>query len=343
MKKTVLVTGGTGYIGSWVVKGLLEQGYRLRLTVRDMGNQLKYQFLTDMAQNTNGNLEIFEADLMKAGSFDVAAKGCDAILHIASPFILDVKDPDMDLVQPAVLGTRHVLEAANRSESVKKVVLTSSIAAVFGDNCDMRAQNLTAFTEAQFNTSSSLHHQPYSYSKVMAEKEAWKMEKQQSNWKLVVLNPGLVMGPSLVMGSRSESLKIMNELLTGKYRLGVPDLYFGFVDVRDVARAHIAALEQSSEGRHILVERTTDMLSFVNMIRACSEKPYALPRRTSPKWLLKLVGARFGLSRAFINNNVGIPIQIDVTRSKQFLKMEYLPMEQTVCDMVNQYEKHTAH
>ena len=138
MKHTILVTGGTGYIGAWVVKGLLENGHTIRLTVRNKRHKVKYQFLSDIANASEGTLEIWEADLMKAGSFDEAAKGCDLIAHIASPFILKVKDAQKDLIDPAVKGTVNVLEAANKSRTVKKVVLTSSVAAVHGDNIDMK-------------------------------------------------------------------------------------------------------------------------------------------------------------------------------------------------------------
>ena len=89
------------------------------------------------------------------GSFDEMAKGCDAIVHIASPFILNVKDAKRDLLDPAVIGTSNVLEAANKSGSVKKVVLTSSVVAIYGDNIDMKDQNLSVLTEDQYNTSNN--------------------------------------------------------------------------------------------------------------------------------------------------------------------------------------------
>ncbi len=336
MKQTILVTGGTGYIGSWVVKGLLEKGHTIRLTVRNKKQSEKYQFLEEVARVSEGTLEIWEADLLNEGSFDEAAKGCDWIAHMASPFILKVKNAQRDLVDPAVKGTTNVLEAANRSGSVKKVILTSSIAAVFGDNIDMEHQHLSIFSEAQFNTSSSLTHQPYSYSKVEAEKRAWEIAKKQSNWQLVVINPALVMGPALSPHSHSESLKIMTDILSGKYKMGVPALYFGFVDVRDVAKAHIFALENQAEGRHILAERVTDMLSFINIIKGQYGNTYKLPNAFAPKWLVALLGGLFGITRKFVNNNVGIPIKLDTSKSKEKLQMEYIPLEQTVVDMVEQ-------
>ena len=336
MKQTILVTGGTGYIGSWVVKGLLEHGHTVRLTVRNKSKIEKYQFLQDIANSSGGELEVWEADLMKAGSFDAAAKGCDAIAHIASPFTLSIKDAQKDLVDPAVKGTENVLEAANKSGTVKKIVLTSSVAAIHGDNIDMKNQNLKEFNESHFNTTSSLTHQPYSFSKVEAEKKAWAIAKNQSDWELVVMNPSFVMGPSLTTTSQSESLKIMTDILSGKYKTGAPELYFGYVDVRDVAKAHIIGLENQAEGRHILAERTTDMLSFINIIKGHYGNAYKLPKSFAPKWLLGLIGGLFGVTRKFVKNNVGHPIALNNSKSKTALKLDYIPLEQTVKDMIEQ-------
>ena len=338
MKNTILATGGTGYVGAWVVKGLLEKGHTVRLTVRDKAKKENYRFLSKIAEDSVGSLEVWEADLLKKGSFDKAAKGCDRIVHMASPFRLNVKNAQSDLVDPAVKGTLNVLQAANRSNSVKKVVLTSSIVAVFGDNADQKKLGLTAFTEAHFNNSSTLKHQPYSFSKVQAEKSAWELANQQSDWQLVVMNPAFVMGPSLTQNSQSESLKIMSEILSGKYRSGAPELYLGYVDVRDVAKAHIFGLENETKGRHILSGRVTDMLSFIQLVKEHSHHKNKLPNTFAPKWLLGIVGFYFGITRKFVTNNVGIPIDIDASKSKEKLNLNYLPLEQTVKDMVLQME-----
>ena len=336
MNQTILITGGTGYIGSWVVKGLLENKHTVRLTVRNKNHKEKYQYLADLAESSEGSLEIHEADLLKPGSFDEVAKGCDSIVHIASPFILNVKDAQRDLVDPAVIGTSNVLDAANKSNSVKKVILTSSVVAIIGDNIDMQNQGLSILTEEQFNTTSSLKHQPYAYSKVEAEKKAWEMAKKQSDWELIVLNPSFVMGPALTSTSQSESLKFMTDLLSGKQKSGTAELHMGFVDVRDVAKAHIYCVENEASGRHILAERVTDMLSFVHIIGTLYGDRYKLPKSYHPKWLLGLIGGLFGLSSEFVKKNVGIPMKLDASKSIEKLKLNYIPLDQTVKDMVDQ-------
>jgi len=340
MGKTIMVTGGTGYLGSWVVKDLLEKGYIVKVPVRDISKKSKYQFLEEIASSSSGKLEMFEADLLKDGSFDQAAKGCDAIIHMASPFTLRFKDARKDLIDPALKGTRNVLEAAGKSGTVKKVVLTSSVAAVHGDAIDMQEQGLNEFTEEQFNYSSSEKHQPYSYSKVLAEKEAWKIYDNQSSWKLVVINPSFVMGPSLTWESNSESLNLMKDLMKGKYRMGVPDITFGFVDVRDVARAHILALEnEKAEGRHILAERSITLLEFAGLIEKRYGSQYKMPHGNIPKWTQYLFGWTMGFKARFIKRNVGYPIKLNSEKSRLKLGLTYIPLEKTIEDMVSQMQQ----
>lgn len=340
MAKTIMVTGGTGYIGSWVTKYLLEKGYKVRLTARNKSNKSKFEHLLKIAEENEGVLDIWEADLLKEGSFDEAARACDAIMHIASPFTLRFKNPKKELIDPALEGTRNVLAAANKSGSVKKVVLTSSVAAVNGDAIDMQERGLDEFSEDDWNYSSSLKHQPYSFSKVLAEREAWKINKEQDQWKLVVINPSFVIGPSLTALSDSESLNLLKDMTSGKYAMGVPELWFGFVDVRDVARAHINALEKNdAEGRHILADRTMKLLDFANLIRKKFTGKYKLPKSETPKWLLYLMGWMFGITAKFIKRNVGYPIRLNTGKSKKKLGMEYTPLEQSAVDMVRQMQK----
>ncbi len=339
MEKIVLVTGGTGYIGSWVVKELLNKGYRVRVPVRSFSRKEKFSHLLELP-NSSKQLELFEADLLIDGSFDKAAEGVEFIIHMASPFTLRFNDPRRDLLEPAVKGTRNVLNAASKSDTVKRVVLTSSVAAIHGDNIDMKELGLTEFTEEQFNTTSSLRHQPYSYSKVEAEKEAWRIHSLQNQWDLVVINPAFVMGPSLAATSNSESLQLMKDLLSGKYRFGAPNLYFGFVDVRDVAKAHILALENpSANGRYIVAERVANFMELVAIIKRSYPGQYKLPNMVAPKWLLYLVSPLFGLTPRFLARNVGHRIAFNSTRSTQELGLAYIPLEQTIVDMVNQFKQ----
>jgi nucleoside-diphosphate-sugar epimerase len=337
MNKTVLVTGGTGYIGSWVVKELLEKGNTVRISVRDKNKITKFQHLLEIAEKSTGKLEVWEADLLKDGSFDDATRGCDSVIHVASPYTLRFKDAQKDLIDPALKGTQNVLNAATKSGTVHKVVLTSSVAAVHGDAIDMMTKGLSEFTEEHFNDTSSLTHQPYQYSKVIAEKEAWRMVEAQNEWKLVVINPSFVVGPPLTKTSDSESLDVMKNILSGKLAMGAPDLWFGFVDVRDVAHAHILALEDpAAEGRHILAERTMNMIDLAQILRNLYGKKYKLPKSKSPKWIMYLVGPLFGVNAKFVSRNVGYPIKLNASKSRDKLKLTYMPIEKSIEDMVKQ-------
>ena len=129
----VLVTGGNGYIASWLVRYLLEDGVDVHATVRNPSDDTKVGHLKRLAESSPGTLTLFAADLLDDGAFDEAMAGCELVFHTASPFVISgIKDPQKDLVDPAVHGTRNALESANRVSSVKRVVLTSSVAATFG-------------------------------------------------------------------------------------------------------------------------------------------------------------------------------------------------------------------
>jgi len=335
MSSIIMVTGGTGYVGSWIVKKLLEAGYTVRMTVRDKNRTSKYAVLQQIADRSTGTLEFWEADLLVPGSFDAAATGSDAVMHVASPFMIKVKDPQKEFVDPALEGTRNVLFAATKSGTVRKVVLTSSVAAIHGDNADMAEQGLAMFNEASFNTTSSLNHSPYSYSKVLAEKEAWSIAEAQNAWKLVVVNPSLVLGPPLMADSSSGSFTIMQDILRGTYKFGAPNIRFGYVDVRDVAEAHLLALERDdAHGRYLLAERTSGIIDITQMIRSAFGDKYKMPKGLVPKWSMYLVGPFVGLKWNFIHRNVGHSFELDSSKSRDQLGLRYTPLETTMHEMV---------
>lgn len=334
--KKVLVTGGTGYLGSWVVKYLLESGYDVQLPVRDKSKKFKYDYLESIAEESSGKLTIWEADLLKEGSYDDAMNGCEQVFHLASPFSLTVKNPQKQLIDPALKGTKNVLTSVNNTPSVKKVVLTSSVAAIYGDSADMEEQGLKEFDESFFNTSSSLDHQPYSYSKVLAEKAAWEIQKAQSNWDLVTINPGFIMGPVLSKTSSSESLSFMKDIMKGKFSTGVPKLMMAYVDVRDVAKAHLTVAEQTeAQGRHILVNQSLSMLKVTQIVGEVFGKKYKLPKSESPKWLMVLIGPLFGVTRQFIRRNVGYDLAFNNEKSIKKIGVKYTPIRNTIEDMIN--------
>ncbi len=337
-KKPVLVTGGTGYLASWIVKQLLDMGMTVHATVRNVSDTSKYEHLISLADGASVQLNVFNADLLKEGSFDAAMEGCELVYHTASPFLLGkLKDPENDLIKPARQGTENVLESANRLSSVKRVVLTSSIFAILGDSADIALTGDTVFTERHWNITSSSEHQPYSYSKTVAEKTAWSMMEKQTQWDLVVINPGWILGPSLTRRTDSASIKTMIEFGNGTFKSGVPDLYFGIVDVRDVALAHIrAGLTPEAEGRHIIVNQSASLMDIADILKKQYGKAYPFPHRVAPKWFFWLTAPLYGRTRKYVTRNIGYPMALDNTKSKQSLKLDYQPFEKTILDHFQQ-------
>jgi len=336
--KPVMVTGATGYVAGWIVKRLLEEGVRVHAAVRDPGDKKKIRHLEELAASLPGTIRFFKADLLDQGSFAAAMADCGIVFHTASPFTLNIRDPQKELVDPALLGTRNVLETAKRTSSVKRVVLTSSCAAIYGDNADIEATPNGVFTEEIWNTSSSVDHAPYSYSKAVAEREAWKIAQSQSAWDLVVVNPSLVIGPGVTPHGTSESFNIVRQMGDGTMKAGVPDLGLGAVDVRDLAEAHLrAAYLPKAAGRHIISAHNTSLLGIAKALLP-KFGAYPVPRRNLPKWLVWLVAPIVdkATTRKFVARNVGYAWSADSSKSTRELGMVYRPLENSISEMFQQ-------
>jgi len=328
----VCVTGASGFIATHIIKQLLEKGYKVRGTVRSVSDLSKYKYLTDL-DPSGDRLQLLAADLVVDGSFDEAIAGCEYVLHTASPFVLNVKDPRKDLVEPAVNGTLNVLHACAKAGSVKRVVLTSSVAALSDS-----PETGKVLSEADWNETSSLTRNPYYYSKKRAEEEAWNFVKeQQVNFKLVVINPFLVIGPHLSGGLGESAEGTLANMMNGKMP-GILKFYWSFVDVRDVAKAHILLMErEDAEGRHICTNPTISMLE-VNELLQEHYPNYPLPKADLT------CGAGVGLTKLgsffedkgtgqYIRTNVGKNPNIDTSKLKN-MGMTYIDPKQSILDTV---------
>ncbi len=335
--KPVMITGATGYVAGWIVKKILEEGLTVHAPVRSPDNEEKLRFLKETAAKSSGQIKFFKADLLKKGSYEEAAKGCELVFHTASPFINKVNDPQKELIDPALEGTRNVLDAVNKTDSVKRVVLTSSVAAILGDTFDLLELPNGTANEGHWNTTSSLKHQPYSYSKTLAEKEAWKINETQNRWDLVVINPTLVLGPAVRPENTSESFRLIKQLGDGSMKIGVPDFEIGTVDVRDLALAHYnAGFIPEAEGRHIINAASKTFLQLAEMLREKHGDKYPLPKKTLPNWLVKLAAPTIGVKRKMLVQNLSYPWKVDNSKSIDKLKVNYRPVEETIVDFFDQ-------
>ncbi len=335
----VMVTGATGYVAGWLVKKLLDKGHIVHAAVRDPENEEKLHYLTALADHAPGSIRYFKADLMEPDSYAEAMQGCELVFHTASPFTTHVKDPVKELVEPAKLGTRNVLEQANATPSVKRVVVTSSCAAIYGDNADLQKTPDGVFTEEIWNTSSSVDHQAYSYSKTVAEREAWEICSRQDRWDLVTVNPSLVMGPGINPNGTSESFNIIKRFGDGTLKAGVPRMGLGVVDVRDLAEAHYrAGFTPTATGRYIVSGHDSDLANLAMPLREKYGNRYPIPTRTLPKWLVWLVGPLLDktMTRKLVSLNVGLPWRADNGKSRHELGLTYRPFGETIVEFFQQ-------
>lgn len=335
-EKPVLVTGATGYVAGWIVKGLLEQGITVHAAVRDPENEKKLAHLNEMGSKTSGKIIYFKSDLLQPGSYKEAMLGCELVYHTASPFTTDVKDPQKELIDPALKGTENVLNTANEVGSVKRIVLTSSCAAIYTDAIDCQSAPNETLTEEIWNTTASLSHQPYSYSKTLAEKRAWEIRREQNSWDLVVLNPSMVLGPATNPSTAtSESFHLLKQMGDGTMKSGVPNMGLGIVDVRDLAVAHInAGFKNGAKGRNIISGHNSNFLEIAQVLYKSYGDKYKVPNNALPKWLLYIVGPMVNkaITRKFVKNNVNISWKADNTKSRKELGVDYRPLNETLKD-----------
>ncbi|CAI8583368.1 unnamed protein product [Vicia faba] len=260
--KVVCVTGASGYIASWIVKFLLQRGYTVRATVRDPSNPNKVDHLIKL-DGAKERLQLFKADLLEQGSFDSAIEGCHGVFHTASPVRFVVDDPQAELIDPAVKGTLNVLKSCAKSPSVKRVVFTSSNAAVAYNTRPKNPGVIvdeTWFSDPDFCRESQLW---YILSKTLAEAAAWEFVNE-NKIDMVVINPTMVAGP-LLQPEVNESVQPILDIING---IPFPNNAIGWVNVKDVANTHIHAYEiASASGRYCLAERVLHYSELVKILR----------------------------------------------------------------------------
>lgn len=281
---TVLVTGGSGFLGGWCIVALLENGYAVRATVRDIAREAEVREAVGGTTDAAGRLEVVVADLTRDEGWPEAVGGCDYVLHVASPFPpKQPKDPD-ELIVPAREGTLRVLRAS-LDAGAKRVVVTSSVAAIRGGASGDGARPLT---EEDWSDPDDQELTPYARSKTSAEQAAWELVRSRGAAdRLAVVNPGAIIGP-LLSDDRSYSLQAIERMLDGMP--GLPRLGFSFVDVRDVADLHVRAMTAAEAGgeRFIAAGPFLWMTDVAEVLRErLGERAAKVPTRKVPNLLVR--------------------------------------------------------
>lgn len=283
---SVLVTGGSGFIASYCLLQLLESGYSVRTTVRKSSRIADVERTIQAAGGNTDRLSFAIADLEQDAGWSEAVHACDFVLHVASPFPAGLVKDENELIRPAVDGTLRVLRAA-RDAGVKRVVLTSSFAAIgYGHKPQSQPFDETYWTDTTQPISS------YVKSKTLAERAAWDFMKREGGaMELTVINPVGVMGP-ILSDDYSASIQLIKQLMDGKLP-ACPRLYFGVVDVRDVANLHIRAMTSDTANGERFLAVAGNFLSVIEMSRVLrrrlGEAAKRAPTRELPDILIRLV------------------------------------------------------
>lgn len=287
----VLVTGGSGFIGAHCIIQLLEAGYSVRTTVRSLAREADVRtMLRQGGVEAGDRLSFAAADLMQDAGWAEAAAGCAYVLHVASPFPPAIPKHEDEVIIPARDGALRVLKAA-RDAGVKRVVLTSSYAAIgYG-----QPEQATPFDETNWTNPDGDDVRAYVKSKTLAERAAWDfMAREGGALELSVVNPVGVLGP--VLGpDYSTSILLVQRLLDGSMP-GAPRLYFGIVDVRDVAALHLICMTHPAAKDERFLASAGAFLSLAQMSAILRRTMGAAARRAPkfelPDFLVRLAAMR---------------------------------------------------
>lgn len=327
---TVLLTGASGYIGKHIALQLLNQGYSVRASVRSLAKSAEVidavkPHLLDTAK-LETRLTFVELDLEKDAGWDAALKGVDVLMHTASPFPISSPKDENDLIRPAVDGTLRALKAAHVA-GVKRVILTSSVAAIYG--CDLPAGK-TEYDETMWtDVTHPVGRGAYTKSKTLAEKAAWDFVKNQApEIALTTINPVLVLGAPLDKNFGS-SISLIERVLKGKDPM-LPDMKFSIVDVRDVAQMHVAAISnEATKNERLLAASAT--YSFVGIAKYLKTIYPMSKAKTAqaPSALIKFLSLFDGDIKTILPM-LGKPMLVSGAKAKRIQGINFIPAEVTL-------------
>ncbi|MFC9896781.1 SDR family oxidoreductase [Nocardia sp. NPDC127579] len=338
MSKQVLVTGATGFVAGQVIAELLEHGYSVRATVRDLAATDKRAHLMALAERTGGALEFVAADLDRDTGWAEAVAGCAAVLHVASPFPAAPPRDEQDLIRPAVDGTLRVLRAAAASATVRRVVLTSSIAAVAHGHTEHDMVRTEADWSVVANSGA------YQKSKTLAERAAWDFVAAlpaEQRLELVALNPGMILGPVQSAAATSTSHEPVRMLLSGGVP-GSPRVGWATVDVRDLAVLHRLAVEvpEAAGNRYIAAGEHLWMRDLGRTLATeFDARGYRVPTRVLPDLLVRTI-ALFDKTIRLTVPTLGIQERLSSEKARRELGWTMRPVRDSILDTAESLIQH---
>ena len=336
MNKKVLLTGISGYIGNHCAVELLKNGYSVRGSVRSLS---KSQKVIDAIKNEidpKDNLEFCELDLLSDNGWNDAMKGCEFVMHVASPFInIEPKD-EGELIRPAVDGTMRALRAS-KNAGIKRVVLTSSMVSMLG-NAD---KSIKVDSESWTNIKAK-NVSAYAKSKTLAEKAAWEYINAQSDtskMELVVINPGPVFGPSLSGDLTGASMSMFTQMILGKMPM-IPQASINMSDVRDIAKIHVLALENEKANGNRFIVTTEEPYAFQEVAKTLKSNGYEkVSTKLAPNFLLKFMGY-INREAKSMRSFIGKTYTGDISLTRKIFDWNPIPFERTVLDTAKSIKSH---
>jgi nucleoside-diphosphate-sugar epimerase len=326
---TILLTGITGFLAKHIMLTLLDAGFNVRGTLRNMSKAADVHTLVKTAGFDVSRVTFAVADLTSDAGWAEAAINCQGLIHTASPFLIDPTKDKMAYVAPARDGTLRALKASYDA-GIRRAVVTSSVASIQEGHHD---KNGRTFTEADWTDTDNPAVSAYPVSKTLAERAAWEFAKSHVGFELSTINPGFILGP-LLDTDAGTSADVIKMFLAGKYP-GVPDLQFSIVDARDVALAHVKALTiDAAQGqRFICTGEPLTMMELSNTLReAVPERAKKLPKFVLPKVILRFA-ALFDPAIKLTLPDIGVRLAHDNSKSKRILGLNYRDSREAVSAM----------
>lgn len=332
----VLVIGDNAYVASHVVAKLLDTGYTVRVTLPDAMNRQQQLDLYSMNREQAQRLTIVEADMTNSAALRDAIRGCRYIIHCGCPALGAKEKNPVKYHTEAVQALFDGIRLSGKS-TVKRVVLTGAASSVM--NITDPTPPSGTFDETCWNTVATAEADPVPFAKIFFEKEAWRLQ-QMLGVELVVLEPSICIGPSRTEETSEAMMTIQSLANTPWYFPFCPNLYWNFVDIRDVAEAHVRSLERPDvRDQRVIVSNACLSLTDISRIIRRLYPHLSTPTRTANTFLTLLVAATQsaqGVNLRFLWRSLGVRKPLSNVRAKEELSMQFTPIEETIGACVEQ-------